>query len=530
MTDNVPDTFSKKEKIPDQKDVNIVYNLDNSVEEQISQIKMEMNLIEFPIFTKNKRFPEDHSITYTFSESKNRYVRIVPTSDTKAISRKILQEHEELIFYALLDIYEKQNSRKIITDYHTLIKTANRDYNTYYLKRTRDALERLRKCEIQFNNVFYKAFNKESDNPVKWTTESVNLLDYLAVVGLKDVENLPEGDWRDRLENYLSGRQIKEIIILTLNQTILDNIESDGFRYFDSNKILSIDDSVARKLYLMLYKWGYMNGWKDLKRNCKFLSSRIPLRWTKNSRAHSIDIIERASNLLIEKNIIEGFTLNRKDPLGESQIIFKYPKKSRTQKLNESISHKSTGQEKLFGKVSKKHIEPKDDKELDLTEKQERKIDELSGPTTIQKKRVIELFQKHEEYEIDYMIYLLGKAVRNSHTNIISYFEVMLPDRKKEYDQYVQQLNNRKKHAEEIKKNSEKKKKIEKRKQKKAEEIYKKLSDNRIESIKQDKDLKLDIGLDVFKNIPNSSEEELIEMRIIEHIKDNLKEFSQEVE
>jgi len=322
----------------------VCYELDQAIANENDLIQYEFNLIELPFFSKDKKVADGRAKKYIFSKKDDSYIHVVPSGDPSLISNKIPQEMDEKIFYAVLKLSRDQGGkREVLTDYYTLAKVAGIDYKN--LERIKDGLQRLRYTVVKINNLFY---SKEKNGLLKGEKLDVGFFQAVDYFTLKDIVDLPD-EKKAYYENYFKGRQISELIVITLHEKIYKNMENKGFLYFNQKKLLEIDNAVARKLYLLLTKW---HGWekKDtLRRSCRFLASRVPLSWEPANIHKTIGSLESALNILKEKNLIYSYETMRIKPLTDSfvDVQFANTKDDLVAKYNQAVSVK-TGQENMI--------------------------------------------------------------------------------------------------------------------------------------------------------------------------------------
>ena len=295
----------------------INYNLDSDPELEANSelIKYEFNMIELPFFTKDKNVGDGKAKKYIFSEKDKSYMKITPSGDTELLSNKIPQEFDEKIFYGILKLSREQDSKTVITDYFTLAKVSGVHYND--MKRIKDSIQRLRNCKIEMNNLFYNATLKSKMDG----NQDFNILQDKEEYSFKEIQKLSE-EKKEHYRKYFRNSKISEILVMTLADKVYKNIEQKGFLYFNQKELLGINNATARKLFLLITKW---QGWQKtptIKRSCRFLASRIPLSWEKTNIPGTINVIEKAVNLLKGKNLINNFVLSRTKPLSNSYIEF----------------------------------------------------------------------------------------------------------------------------------------------------------------------------------------------------------------
>ena len=144
-----------------------------------------------------------------------------------------------------------------------------------------------------------------------------------------------------KLSEYFYHHKIKELIEVTFDEKIFDNIISKGFLYFNAAALQLIEYDIARSLFTMITKW--RNKALYIKRYSSFLASRIPLSWKKENINKSVKSIIKAFDELKEKKLISGyhFEKNKKYENSYFEIFFE-----KTHNKNLFLVHK-TGQEQL---------------------------------------------------------------------------------------------------------------------------------------------------------------------------------------
>ena len=341
--------IEKAEFLPPAVNQEEKYNLEeNDLPLTEGTIKYELNLMGLPIFSRNKKIKNNISMKYIFNEKNDEYLRIIPANDPDVVSNKILQEFDEKIWYGLLRLYEESENRKIITDYPNLMKLSGIKYKGDLIKRTKDSIERMRKCEIIFNGIYYDPIAKQNGADFLRKNKSINLISSLETISFEKFEKMKESDVKDELRNNFEKHgNIKEITVITLNEDIIKNTELKAFKYFKHQDLIQIDNATARKLYIMLTKWRYWEKKNKIIRKVKFLASRIPLSWKKSNIPKTIQNLLHACEELKKMNKISAFILIKEGRLSESLIEFVF-KKDALSLHNENVGSDTTGEEHLF--------------------------------------------------------------------------------------------------------------------------------------------------------------------------------------
>jgi len=364
----------------------IDYDLDSDLEleNDYNLIKYEFNLIELPFFTKDKKIEKDRGRKYTFSKKDNSYMRVVPSGDPDLISNKIPQEFDEKIFYGILRLSREQKGQEVVTDYYTLAKASGVPYNK--LSRIKDSLERLSNCKVELHNLVYNAELKKKIAG----KEPFPILQHVLTYTFDDVVHLPE-EIKEKYKNYFRNSKINEILVIEFGSFMYRNLKKKGFLYFDQKKLLGISNATARKIYVMITKW---KGWEkknDIKRSCRFLASRIPLSWEKNSIRKTVQSIDHSCNILKESGLIDNYILEKTKPVGNSSVIFIFSNEyTKIDNYNTKASRTSTGHEEII-------INNVEDEYVD--ERQTTVFDNLNKKETELKEKAVQILNSLDEKE-----------------------------------------------------------------------------------------------------------------------------------
>ena len=143
-------------------------NIDESLKELEKNndlIRMEMNIIEFPIFSRSKSLKPNQIKKYYFSSDKKSYLEVTPGN-----KETIPGELEERVFIALLKIFKnkgyQQNFYCSLSEIISNLNISKNSYNAMY-ERIRKALNRLASTNFKFKNLFYSSeLNKQDRKSV----------------------------------------------------------------------------------------------------------------------------------------------------------------------------------------------------------------------------------------------------------------------------------------------------------------------------------------------------------------------------
>lgn len=279
------------EETSESYDIERLYEIDSNNE----LIRLEMNTIEYPLFSKNRKLKKNTVVTYEFNNQKHQYLRIEPI-----VHKKIPGELEEKIFFALMKLYKKNgHNQTIYTDFPTLIHEMRVDKSGKIKNMVREGLKVLGGSTYEFNNLFYSNENRGILN-TNLRTSMFSIL----VITLTEAKEINNPD----LLKHFRNSKVREIIQIRFSQHFFDNIIKKGYLYFDRQDLLQIENPVSRTLFMMLTKW--RNKELYIKRFSKFLASRIPLSWKKTNISRTLQTMEQAFEDLKAKKVIKSYRFN----------------------------------------------------------------------------------------------------------------------------------------------------------------------------------------------------------------------------
>jgi hypothetical protein len=274
------------------------------LENNSNVIRLELNTIELPLFSKDPKRIKNQIKVYHFKTDKSSYLEIEAPANYS-----IPGEFEERVFIALTKIMKNNNyNRKFVVSANEILETLGLENKVYY-KRIREALTLLSKTNYTFLNSLYS--NKES-----------GIIEKKIMSNIMNITIISKKDKRaEEIEAFEDGR-IKEVYEINFTDYFYENIIRKGYLAFDSEKLLSIENSIARAIYTIVEKWrGY-----DLyiKRQAFFIARRIPLRWDKTQIKRTIDTMEKALIKLQELNLIKDYKIikGKKWELTEIEITY----------------------------------------------------------------------------------------------------------------------------------------------------------------------------------------------------------------
>ncbi len=274
------------------------------IEKSSNVIRLEMNTIELPLFSKNPKRIKNEIKVYHFKTDKSSFLEIEAPAGFA-----IPGEFEEKVFIALTRIMKKNNySRKFIVSVNEILENLGLK-NPIYYKKIKDSLVLLSKTNYTFFNSLYSNIDSGVLNK-----EVVASIMNVTIITRKD-------ESYKNIEAFEDGR-VREVYEIVLSDYFYNNIITKGYMAFDAEKLLSIENSIARSIFTMVEKWRGYNLY--LKRPVFFIARRVPLKWNKNQIKRTVDTIEKALIELKTSNLINNYRIikEKKWELAEVEITF----------------------------------------------------------------------------------------------------------------------------------------------------------------------------------------------------------------
>lgn len=273
---------------------------------ELNLVRMDMNVIEYPLFSKNKRRKVNQSIRYKLNGRTDKYIEVKPIA-----GETIPGDFEEKVFIALVSIMRKNNySRNFAV---TISEIADNMKVSAYSKKAihnqiKMALKKLSETSYTFKDSLYSSIKNE-------------LLTDTVITNMMSVRILSKADAKaEEKEKYFKDGRVKEIYLIAISQHFYDNIINKGYLVFDSNLLLNIGSSIARAIHMLITKLRFNNF--NYKIGLISLAGRIPLRVDKNNIGRSARAIEKACEELKDRNLIEDFKFIKNKNWETAEIEF----------------------------------------------------------------------------------------------------------------------------------------------------------------------------------------------------------------
>lgn len=266
--------------------------LDESFIKNRALIRMDMNIIQYPIFSKNTKRKTNQIVKYYFNNNRDTYITVTPAS-----GYHIPGEMEEKVFIVLMKIMkDKGMPQKFWVTLSELKKELGLNTNR--------ANELIKKSLLRIANTFYSFKNTMYFNELKSVlkeeiTRSIFELD---IVSLERKENA-------EIKAQINDKRIKEIYQIKISDFFYKNILAKGYLVYDAAVLLDIESSTARTIYMLIEKLRFNEVY--LKIDVMYLIKRIPLKYDKSNIGRTVKTLIKSFQELKDKDLIKNFVLEK---------------------------------------------------------------------------------------------------------------------------------------------------------------------------------------------------------------------------
>ena len=278
-----------------------------------SLVRVDMNVIQYPLFSKNTRRKVNQIVKYYFNKNRDTYINVTPKAGDY-----IPGELEEKVFIALMKVMKNKGMprRFIITaaELKKELKLTTKDY----VKRIKESLSRLATSNYNFKNTMYSSINKSI-----LTEDIETTILSLKTIRLDDRKN-------KTLKDQIGDNRIKEVYEISVSDHFYNNIMTKGYMVYNSDILLDIDTSTARTIYMLIEKLRYHELY--LRIDTLFLIKRIPLKFNPKNPHNTIKILENNLNELKIKNLIKEFNFVKDSTWEKSEIEIHFYENSAEEK------------------------------------------------------------------------------------------------------------------------------------------------------------------------------------------------------
>lgn len=276
-------------------------------------IRIEMNLIQLPIFSKNTKRKVNQVVKYFFNSNRDTYITVTPTA-----GNYIPGEMEEKVFIALMQIMKEKGMPKQFVISGANLRDKLKLNTGRYADAIKSSLLRLSETNYKFKNTMYSSelkgtINKEVSTPIL-TLEIITL-------SLKQNE---------KYRKAFDDKRIKEVYKISITDHFYSNIIQKGYMVYNSRILLEISTSTARTIYMLIEKLRFEK--TELKIDTIFLIKRIPLKFDKQHLSQTMKTLKRSFSELKDKNLIEDFKIIKESTWEKSEIEIFFHEKSKEEK------------------------------------------------------------------------------------------------------------------------------------------------------------------------------------------------------
>lgn len=282
-----------------------LYVDENSIKNK-SLVRVDINIIQFPIFSKNTKKRKNEITTYYFNKNRDTFITVTPSA-----GEYIPGETEEVIFIALMSIMKRNGMKQEFYTTSSEIKTEAKISSKNYGAVIKNSLMRLSSTNYNFKNTMYSSENKG----VISEEVSTPILTFKA-------KSLLEKN-HQHLRTEFNDKRIKEAYWIKISDHFFDNMVNKGYFVYDSDLLLDLKSSIARTIYMLIEKLRFNQNY--LKIDTVFLIKRIPLKFEKRNLPQTIKTLEGAFKELVAKNLIEKYNFLKDSTWLKSEIEIHFP-------------------------------------------------------------------------------------------------------------------------------------------------------------------------------------------------------------
>lgn len=264
-------------------------------------VRMDMNIVQFPIFSKNTKRKKNEITTYYFNKNRDTYITVKPSS-----GELIPGEGEERVFIALMKLMKEKGMTQEFIVTAKEIKDAVKTHSNNYISEIKRALLRLSETSYNFKNTMYS----NEMNAILKEEVSTPILTFKAKkLDLSGNENI---------KNEIKDGRIREVYIIRISDHFYKNIVKRGYLVYDSDILLDINSSVSRTLYMLIEKIRFEELY--IRESVFALIKKIPLKYEKKTLSTTIKTLEKAFNELKQKSLIKDFNFIKTSTWLESDV------------------------------------------------------------------------------------------------------------------------------------------------------------------------------------------------------------------
>lgn len=272
-------------------------------------VRIDMNVIQYPIFNISRRKKINEIYKYYFDKNKQSYLEVVPSA-----GNYIPGATEELVFLAVMKIFEKNGQPK---EFYFTTRELMEEMKINETKFRKDftvikkSLKRLATTSYNFKNSMYSNFHKKI---IKSTT--ITNLFSLQIVSVESETNL-------KVVNKLKekyGNKFREVFKISFNTIVHYNLVHKGHIAYNYDLLLDMKDPLLRKFYIYLDKARFNNLFYE--ETLEKLSNRIPFSIRNGNIYKFLNVLKEKLDMLIEFGILERYEIIEENPIKNTILKF----------------------------------------------------------------------------------------------------------------------------------------------------------------------------------------------------------------
>ena len=282
--------------------------IDNNLIQNGSLIRVDMNVVQYPLFSKNTRRKINQAVKYYFNGNRDTYIKVSPIAGDH-----IPGDFDEKVFIAISKIIKKRGFSRNFTVTSSDIKRELGNEKDYIYKNIRQSIKRLSSTNYIFKNTMYSSEIKGViDREISTNILTVEII-YLKL------------DSNKKFREEYQDLRVKEIYKFSINDHFYNNIVSKGYLVYDSDVLLQIPTSTARTLYMLIEKLRFDKS--NLEVDIVFLIKRIPLKFDKKNLSRTIKTLKDNLEELKKMELIKNYEVKKENTWENSILIIEFSNK-----------------------------------------------------------------------------------------------------------------------------------------------------------------------------------------------------------
>ncbi|MGL5567867.1 MAG: hypothetical protein ACRDB9_01355 [Cetobacterium sp.] len=282
--------------------------IDNNLIQNGSLIRVDMNVVQYPLFSKNTRRKINQAVKYYFNGNRDTYIKVSPIAGDH-----IPGDFDEKVFIAISKIIKKRGFSRNFTVTSSDIKRELGNEKDYIYKNIKQSIKRLSSTNYIFKNTMYSSEIKGViDREISTNILTVEIIDLKL-------------DSNKKFREEYQDLRVKEIYKFSINDHFYNNIVSKGYLVYDSDVLLHISTSTARTLYMLIEKLRFDKS--KLEVDVVFLIKRIPLKFDKKNLSRTIKTLKDNLEELKRMELIKSYEVKKENTWENSILIIEFSNK-----------------------------------------------------------------------------------------------------------------------------------------------------------------------------------------------------------